>query len=229
MYSANFDQYEKFLNVGESCITIAQKMNSKAAMALSSLIHALYELESYAIARIVLKDGKPPQMLLLAPLIEPDLEALIDVPLPFAEDVRMYRFPPLDRVITTSGATVTKHRNIPGEGLVDAMSTYVDGMDLSKIGRDDEGYEITQSILSSKMLIHHSQPSEYMPIEDTYSPLFHRINQAIRRRAVQPNEAITPPADILLRYSNPPSELVSKTAPQLKDLATAADIKKGKV
>lgn len=108
-------------------------------MALSSLIHALHELDSYAIARIITKDGKDPQMLLLSPLIENDIEALIDTPLPFAEDVRVYRFAPLDRVITASGATLTTHRLIPTAKLVDAMSDYVDAMDISEHGRDEDG------------------------------------------------------------------------------------------
>jgi ATP-dependent DNA helicase 2 subunit 2 len=66
-----------------------------------------------------------------------------------------------------------------------------------------------------------------MPIEDTYSPLVHRINQAIRRRAVQPDEAVTPPADILIKYSVPPPELVSESASELNKLVAAADVKKG--
>ena len=125
--------------MGESSIIIAQKTNDKARMALSSLIRALHELESYAVARIVMKDSKDPQILLLAPSIEPELEALIDVPLPFAEDVRAYRFPPLDRVISTSGATLSKHRNLPTDDLIGAMSDYVDSMDLSTFGRNNEG------------------------------------------------------------------------------------------
>jgi ATP-dependent DNA helicase 2 subunit 2 len=67
-----------------------------------------------------------------------------------------------------------------------------------------------------------------MPIEDTYSPLVHRINQAIRRRAVQPDEAVTSPADILIKYSVPPPELVSESASELNKLVAAADVKKGK-
>jgi ATP-dependent DNA helicase 2 subunit 2 len=114
--------------MGESCITIAQVVNDKARLALSSLIHALYELESYAVARLVTKDGRDPQILLLAPYIEPDLEGLIDVPLPFAEDIRMYRFPPLDRVITASGTTLDKHRYLPSIDLDTAMSDYIDSM-----------------------------------------------------------------------------------------------------
>lgn len=132
-------KYERYLTMGESCITIAQKGNGKAQMALSSFITALYELDSYAIARIVLKDMKDPQLVLLAPLCEPDIEALVDVPLPFAEDVRSYRFPPLDKVITASGSVLETHRFLPKKDLVDAMSDYVDAMDLSTFGRDDTG------------------------------------------------------------------------------------------
>ena len=126
--------------MGTSGVTVAQRTNDKARLALSSLIHALHELSSYAIARIVIKDGKDPQLLLLGPSVEPDLESLIDVPLPFAEDMRQYQFPPLDRVITVPGNVLTKHRNIPTDDLTNAMNAYVDSMDLSSFGRDDEGY-----------------------------------------------------------------------------------------
>lgn len=123
-----------------SCVIIAQKTNSKAIMALSSLIHALFELESYAIARLVTKTNKEPVMVLLAPSIEVDYECLLDVQLPFTEDVRSYRFPPLDKVITVSGKEVKQHRNLPDGGLSKAMSDYVDRMDLSIFGKDDKGY-----------------------------------------------------------------------------------------
>jgi ATP-dependent DNA helicase 2 subunit 2 len=161
--------------MGESGVTIAQPINDKARMAFSSLVHALFELESYAVARIVEKDGKAPQIILLAPSIEPDLESLIDVPLPFAEDLRVYRFPPLDRVITASGSTMKKHRYLPDDDLVGAMNDYVDSMDLSTAGTDEEG-----------------QPAEYMNIEETFTPIIHRINQAIRQRAIFPNDPIAP-------------------------------------
>src|SRR4051812_645147 len=133
-------QHQMFLNLGESCITVPMAANEKARIALSSFVRSLHELESYAVARLVPKDGKDIQMLLLAPSIEPDLEALIDIPLPFAEDVRIYRFPPLDRVITTSGATLTTHRYLPSEDLMDSMSAYVDSMDISSFGKDEDGY-----------------------------------------------------------------------------------------
>ena len=121
-------------------MTVARKSDVKSQLALSSLIHALSELESYAVARLVLKDDKDPLLVLLAPSIDVDAECLYDVPLPFAEDVRSYQFPPLDRVITVSGTTLTKHRLLPSEDLNEAMGDYVDAMDISEAGLGDEGY-----------------------------------------------------------------------------------------
>jgi ATP-dependent DNA helicase 2 subunit 2 len=118
-------------------IIIGQRGNDKSSLALSSFIHALFELECYAVARLVVKENKPPVMVLLAPSIEPDYECLLEVQLPFAEDVRTYRFPPLDRVITVSGKVVTEHRNLPNKDLLDAMSEYVDSMDL--VVTDEDG------------------------------------------------------------------------------------------
>jgi ATP-dependent DNA helicase 2 subunit 2 len=127
------------LNLGEACVTHARKFDEKSELALSSLIWTLIELNSYAVARIVLKDGKDPLLVLLVPHVEPDLECLFDIPLPFAEDIRTYQFPPLDRVVTISGQTLNKHRFLPSDELNEAMSDYVDAMDLSTYGIDDEG------------------------------------------------------------------------------------------
>lgn len=76
-------------------------------------------------------------MVLLAPSIEPDYECLLEVQLPFTEDVRAYRFPPLDKVITVSGKVITEHRNLPNEDLLNAMSKYVDSMEL--VDMDEDG------------------------------------------------------------------------------------------
>lgn len=132
------------MNMSTSNVIIAQKTNDKAALALSSLIHALFELDCYAIARLVVKDGKNPLIVLLAPSIEPDYECLLEVQLPFFEDVRSYKFPPLDKVITISGKEVKEHRNLPSEDLVNAMSKYVDSMEL--IDKDEEGYVVFPAI-----------------------------------------------------------------------------------
>ncbi|KAL9640582.1 MAG: hypothetical protein Q9164_000189 [Protoblastenia rupestris] len=183
--------------------------NTKAIMALSSLIHALFELESYAVARLVTKTDKEPVITLLAPSIEIDYECLLDVQLPFTEDVRSYKFPPLDRVTTVSGKKITEHRNLPSDPLMKAMGDYVDRMDLSNAGKDDDGNNC-----------------EYMQMADTYSPILHRIDQAVRWRAVHPTEPVPPPYEILTRYSKPPESLVAKSKHRLEKVMAAADVKK---
>ena len=71
-------------------------------------------------------------------------------------------------------------------------------------------------------------PAEYMQMADTYSPVLHRIDQAVRWRAVHPTEPVPPPYEILTRYSHPPKELAAASKRQLEKLIAAADVKKGK-
>ncbi|KAI5273432.1 putative Ku family DNA helicase [Aureobasidium subglaciale] len=203
------EQYERYLDMSKTHVVVAQRTNEKATMALSSFIHALYELDTYAVARLVPKDGKSPTMILLAPSIDADVECLFEVELPFAEDLRSYRFPALDRIVTVSGKELKQHRFLPSDDLVDAMSDYVDAMDLSTFGADEEG-----------------KPAEYAPIEDTFSPAVHRIGQVIRHRAINPDENLPPISEILIKYSKPPQELVDGAKDSLKTITKAADVKK---
>ncbi|KAJ5601385.1 hypothetical protein N7510_010919 [Penicillium lagena] len=201
------NKYERYLHMSNTNIIIPQRANDKAALALSSFIHALFEVESYAVARLVTKEAKPPFMVLLAPSIEPEYECLIETQLPFAEDVRSYRFPPLDKVVTVSGNIVTEHRNLPSHSLQEAMSQYVDSMDLEY--RNDDG-ELVNTL----------------PIEDSYSPLLHRIESAVRHRAVYPKDPVLDPSDRLTKFAEPAEEMVNKSQPYLKKLMTIADVKK---
>ncbi|KAJ6131560.1 hypothetical protein N7523_001266 [Penicillium sp. IBT 18751x] len=201
------DKFDRYLPMSNSNIIIPQRGNEKASLALSSFIHALFELESYAIARLVTKEAKPPLIVLLAPSIEPEYECLIELQLPFAEDVRSYRFPPLDKVVTVSGKIVTEHRNLPSDDLQEAMTNYVDSMELDL--KDDDGDIIPG-----------------LPIEEAFSPLLHRIDTAIRYRAVHPDSPILEPSERLAKFANPPEDLVKKSTPYLEKLISVADVKK---
>ncbi|KAL2849511.1 SPOC like C-terminal domain-containing protein [Aspergillus pseudoustus] len=202
------EKYDRYMHMSNTNIIIAQRPNDKASLALSSFIHALFELESYAVARLVTKENKPPLLVLLAPSIEPEYECLLEVQLPFAEDIRTYRFPPLDKVITVSGKIVTEHRNLPNDDLQAAMDNYVDSMEL--VDKDEDGDLVEAPF----------------PIEDSFSPVVHRINAAIRSRAINPNEPIPPPAAILTQFSQPPQHLLESATQQLKKLIEVADVKK---
>ncbi|CAE7014733.1 ATP-dependent DNA helicase II subunit 2 [Pyrenophora teres f. teres] len=205
------EEFERYLPLSRANFIVPQKANQPAQLGLSSFIHALYEADCYAIARLVAKDLKPPVLLLLVPRIELEWEALVDVELPFEEDMRRYKFPPLDRKLTVSGKTITEHKDLPTDDLLGAMSEYVDAMDLSTFGRDEDGNE-----------------EEYAKPEDTFSPLVHRINHVIQWRATHPEPGlpIPDPPEILLKYSVPPAALLASTEKHLETLKKAADVKK---
>lgn len=202
-------QYSRYLEMDRTNLIVPTKGDDKAAMALSSFIHALYELDSYAVARLVAKENKEPRLLILAPYIDADLECLYDTELPFSEDVRSYKFPPLDRVLTVSGKVLKLHRNLPSDDLVDAMSAYVDSMDLSKFGKDDEGKD-----------------AEYAPIDETFSPMLHRINQVTKYRAIYADLEPPAPYEILTKYAHPPTELVERSQKALNQVIKTAEVKK---
>lgn len=204
-------QYARYMATGESSLIVAQKANPEASLALSSLIHALYESQFYALARLVKKDNVAPVMVMLAPNIEPDFESLLEVALPFAEDVRNFKFAPLDRVRNSKGEALKKHRYLPSDKLTEAMSTFMDDMNLDTM-RDADG------ILT-----------DGLPPEDTYNYAIHRVNQAILFRAFhQSSEPIPPPMKSILRVSKVPEEVVNKTTfkESVANLIQIADVKK---
>lgn len=66
-----------------------------------------------------------------------------------------------------------------------------------------------------------------MTIEETFSPIIHRLKQAVCERAVKSDSKIGPPAAVLTKWSNPPEKLVEKAAPRLKKLIDVAKVQKG--
>jgi ATP-dependent DNA helicase 2 subunit 2 len=65
-----------------------------------------------------------------------------------------------------------------------------------------------------------------MPLEDSYNPLIHRVNQAVKDRAVNPNSPIPPTPPILLQLMHPPEDLTKTAKPQAETLIRAAEVKK---
>lgn len=70
-------------------------------------------------------------------------------------------------------------------------------------------------------------PAEYAPIDDMYAPIIHRVNQAIRARAVHEDRPIDEIPPVLLKYSRPPDGLVKQAKRQIDRLIEVADVKKG--
>lgn len=63
-------------------------------------------------------------------------------------------------------------------------------------------------------------------MDETFSPTFHRLNQAIRHRAVHPDSEVPPPFETILKPSHPPEELLERASKHLERLKAVADVKK---
>lgn len=68
---------------------------------------------------------------------------------------------------------------------------------------------------------------EGLPIDDSFSPVLHRINAAVRARAIHPNDPIPPPSGRLTKYSHPTEDQLEKSKKYLETLMEIADVKKG--
>lgn len=192
----------RYMSMSNTDYVVGAKGEPEATMALSSLIHALFLEKSAAIVRLVQKDGKDAQMCALTPVIEENLECLVLTHLPFAQDQRHYRFPPLGEVRVkdkeTGGfKTVTEHPMIPTEEMQDAMDQLVDDMDLMQA---DDGFE-------------------YAPPDQVYNPLIHRIKQVIKHCALMDNTQDIPDIlPILKKYSGPPAHVVENASKSIAKL-----------
>lgn len=71
-----------------------------------------------------------------------------------------------------------------------------------------------------------SEPAEYAPIDDTFNPTIHRINHAVKSRAVYPEKPIPDTPSILLRFASPPDDLIEKVQSKIDALVEVADVKK---
>lgn len=202
------ENIERYMIIDSASMLVPPRNNDKAALALSSFVHALYELGSVAVGRLVKKDGAEPILALLSPHIDPDFECLIENVLPFAEDMRKYRFPPLDKVLTVSGKALTTHLRLPSEKLLGAMSDFVDSMSLVDSGPTED------------------QDVEILPIDETYSPVLHTIEGAIKHRAVHPDAPLPPRSELFSSYMQQPARLQEAAKPALDRLIAAAEVKK---
>jgi ATP-dependent DNA helicase 2 subunit 2 len=64
-------------------------------------------------------------------------------------------------------------------------------------------------------------------MQDTYSPVVNRINQALRYRATHPNAKLPTPYEVLTKYTKPPPELLEASSKALAALIAEADVKSG--
>ncbi|KAK9235337.1 SPOC like C-terminal domain-containing protein [Lipomyces kononenkoae] len=211
-----FDTVKPWQLLTETNFVIAKRSDKQATLCLSSLIHAMAENEIYGVARFVTKSDRPPVLVLLMPFITEDLEALVETQLPFAEDVRSYKFPSLEIIRTIKGKVLKEHHYLPTEEMKNNMKDYVNAMDISNL--TPEGLPAGPR---------GSEGQEFAAVGDIFDPVIANTRQAIMYRALHPDDENLPPlSDSLLRDTYPPEALVKQSTDIANRLVESVNVKK---
>ncbi|KAG1761756.1 SPOC like C-terminal domain-containing protein [Suillus occidentalis] len=183
--------FRRELAMGEVQYLWADPGAPQQQVALSSIVQAMYEKGVLAIARWVSKDGMDPKMGVLEARVDTNIDFLLWVQMPFADDIRKYTFASLDNLVSKNGESVTKHPYLPTEDQLEAMDKFIDSMDIMDSGeKDDEG-----------------KPVPWYDTRQSYNPAIHRTKQALFHSAVVNDIAsnpLPPPHPELRKYINPP-------------------------
>lgn len=163
-----------------------------AAVALSSLIHALDELDMVAVVRYVYDKRANPQVGMAFPYIKDTYECLIYVQLPFMEDLRQYMFSSLKN----------NKKYIPTEAQLSAVDALIDSMSLVKKGDKEDTIE------------------DLFPTSKIPNPQFQRLFQCLLHRALHPQERLPPIQQHILNMLDPPTEVTAQCQIPLSKIKT---------
>ncbi|XP_060008143.1 X-ray repair cross-complementing protein 5 isoform X2 [Lagenorhynchus albirostris] len=158
------------------------RSSQAAAVALSSLIHALDELDMVAVVRYAYDRRANPQVGVAFPYIRDAYECLVYVQLPFMEDLRQYMFLSLKN----------NRKCTPTEAQLSAVDALIDSMSLVK--KDEEEGTIEDLFPTSKIP----------------NPQFQRLFQCLLHRALHPQEPLPPIQQHVLNMLDPPTEVTAK-------------------
>ncbi|XP_019582611.2 X-ray repair cross-complementing protein 5 [Rhinolophus sinicus] len=170
----------------------AAKDDEAAAVALSSLIHALDELDMVAVVRYAYNKNTNPQVGVAFPYIKDTYECLVYVQLPFMEDLRQYMFPSLKN----------NKKFIPTEAQLSAVDALIDSMSLVK--EDEEEGRIEDLF-----------PSTKIP-----NPQFQRLFQCLLCRALHPQKPLPTIQQHILNMLDPPTEVTARCQIPLSKIKT---------
>ncbi|KZT08940.1 SPOC domain-like protein [Laetiporus sulphureus 93-53] len=198
------ENFRRELPMSEVSYIWADQKQPKQQVALSAIVQAMYEKECMAIARMVRSDGTDPKMGVLSPVMFENVDCLLWVQMPFADDVRDYPFPSLDTLISKKGEVVTKHPYLPTDKQLEAMERFVDAMDLMDAGEKDENGK-RQSWFDTTL---------------SYNPAIHRTKQAQFHAAIVSDlstHPLPPPHPELTKYFEPPKRVLKRARDAIEE------------
>ncbi|XP_068102182.1 X-ray repair cross-complementing protein 5 isoform X2 [Hyperolius riggenbachi] len=168
----------------------APKDDETAAVALSSLIHALEEMEMVAIVRYAYDRRSNPQVGVAFPMIKEKYECLVYIQLPYMEDLRQYIFSSLGN----------NKKFQPSDQQLSAVDSLIDSMSL--VQDDDDGVE-----------------DLFKPTKIP-NPHFQRLFQCLQHKAFHPDEPLPPIEQHLLDMLEAPAEVKANCKEALAKVKT---------
>ena len=157
------------------CI-IAEPGNELAELAMSSLIHSLYELDKIMVVRYVKRANDRPLIGICTPCISNELECLYFNQLPYTQDIRDYTF-----------HSFTNQSNVQyNQSQRSATRDLINQLDLMTSTVDEYG-----------------NTTESLKPELTFNPVLQHLYHNIYRRSINPNSAIQPLNHTIQSYIQP--------------------------
>ncbi|XP_054441655.1 X-ray repair cross-complementing protein 5 [Pteronotus mesoamericanus] len=184
--------HRKYFMGNQVLKVFAAKDDEAAAVALSSLIHALDELDMVAVVRYAYDRRTNPQVGVAFPCIKDTYECLVYVQLPFMEDLRQYMFSSLKN----------NKKYTPTEAQLSAVDALIDSMSLIKKDEEEDTIE------------------DLFPTTKIPNPQFQRLFQCLLHRALHPQEHLPPIQQHILNMLDPPSEVTAKCQVPLSEIKT---------
>ncbi|KAF9524665.1 ku80-like protein [Crepidotus variabilis] len=204
--------FRRELSMGEIQYIWGDPSSPQQQVALSSIVQAMYEKGSMAIARWVSRDGMDPKMGVLYPVPFDNVDCLIWAQMPFADDVRKYTFPSLTNLINKKGETLTEHPYLPTDEQMEAMDKFVDTMDLMEAGdKDEKGNRLP-----------------WFSTLESFNPAIHRVKQAMFHSAITGDittNPLPPPHPELLKFFEPPKRVVRRSKEALEECKQVFKVK----
>ncbi|THU87767.1 SPOC domain-like protein [Dendrothele bispora CBS 962.96] len=205
-------KFRRELSMSEIQYVWGDKDSPLQQVALSSIARGMATKGVMAIARWITRDGMDAKMGVLSPCLFEKVDCLLWAQMPFADDVRKYTFPSLERLVTKTGKVLTEHPCLPTEEQCEAMDNFVEAMDLMRADKDPE---------TGKHIEWHT------PIQ-SYNPALHRVKQAMFHCSVV-NDLVTDPLDPphpdLLKYFEPPKKVLKRSRDAVDDLVNKLKVK----
>uniref|UniRef100_A0A8C6RZS7 X-ray repair cross-complementing protein 5 n=1 Tax=Nannospalax galili TaxID=1026970 RepID=A0A8C6RZS7_NANGA len=183
--------HRRFFMGNQILKVFAAKDDEAAAVALSSLVHALDELDMVAIVRYVYDRRSNPQVGVAFPYIKDAYECLVYVQLPFMEDLRQYMF-----------SSLKNKKCTPTEAQLSAIDDLIDSMSLVKKDEEEDTFE------------------DLFPTTKIPNPEFQRLFHCLLHRALHPKERLPPIQQHILSMLDPPTEVTAKCQVPLSKIKT---------